>query len=89
MKVNKEYDKVIYDTLNQAFMYIAETDNISKTQLLDNLEMCCDIMEQAMMEEMREAWERYYKDVHKGDEDFIVALGFAQYLAKNNIKVTI
>tara|TARA_R100001460_G_scaffold16719_8_gene36419 strand:- start:234 stop:503 length:270 start_codon:yes stop_codon:yes gene_type:complete len=89
MKVNKEYDKVIYDTLNQAFMYIAETDNISKTQLLDNLEMCCDIMEQAMMEEMREAWERYYKDVHKSDEDFIVALGFAQYLSKNKINPTI
>ena len=89
MKVHKEYDKVIYDTLNEAFMYVAETNNIDKSKLLDNLEMCCDIMEQAMMEEMREAWERYYKDVHKSDEDFIVALGFAQYLEKNNLKATI
>mgnify|MGYP003131831251 CR=1 FL=1 len=89
MKVSQASHRIIYDTLNEAFMYVAETDNISKSKLLDNLEMCCDILEEYKSDEMREAWERYYKDVHKSDEDFIVALGFAQYLEKNNIKATI
>lgn len=81
--------RVIYETLNEAFMYVAETDNIDKSKLLDNLEMCCDLLEEYKSDEMREAWERYYKNVNSNEEDFVVALGFAQYLSKNNINPTI
>lgn len=89
MKVSKESYRVIYETLNEAFMYVAETDNIDTSKLLDNLEMCCDILEQYKSEEVRGAWERYYKNVNSNEEDFVVALGFAQHLSKNNINPTI
>ena len=89
MKVSKATYRVIYETLNEAFMYVAETDNVDKSKLLDNLEMCCDILEEYKSDEMREAWERYYKNVSSNEEDFVVALGFAQYLSKHNINPTI
>jgi len=89
MKVSQASHRIIYETLNEAFMYVAETKNVDTSKLLDNLEMCCDILEEYKSDEMKEAWETYYKSVNPSDEDFIVALGFAQYLEKNNLKATI
>ena len=77
----------IYKALNESFMYIAEADNIDKSKLLDNLEMCCDIIEEAKEKEIRKAWEEYYKGVNESHEDFQIAWGFAQYLHNHNIKL--
>ena len=83
--ITNENLKTIYKALNESFMYIAETENIDKSKLLDNLEMCCDIIEETKEKEIREAWEEYYKGVNESQEDFQIAWGFAQYLNNNNI----
>lgn len=84
--ITNENLKTIYKALNESFMYIAETKNIDKSKLLDNLEMCCDIMEEAKEKEIRKAWEEYYKGVNESHEDFQIAWGFVQYLNNHNIK---
>jgi uncharacterized protein related to proFAR isomerase len=84
--ITNENLKTIYKALNESFMYIAETEYIDKSKLLDNLEMCCDIMEEAKEKEIREAWEEYYKGVNESHEDFVIAWGFVEYLNNHNIK---
>jgi len=84
--ITNENLKIIYKALNESFMYIAETENIDKSKLLDNLEMCCDIMEEAKEKELRKAWEEYYKGVNESHEDFQIAWGFVEYLNNHNIK---
>ena len=85
--ITNENLKTIYKALNDSFMYIAETENIDKSKLLDNLEMCWDIIEEAKEKEIRKAWEEYYKGVNESHEDFQIAWGFAQYLNNHNIKL--